>query len=169
MTTPRAAIGRLGVSNRSFGGMMRKQLLLTLMLLAVLLVSGCQVAGPGASDPTETVLPADPSAGEYPAPGADPGIDDAYPGPDVIPTEMPDAGSALYPVYVDGDMVSWEQAVAMILNGEVTQVFQTHDLQVTISLKDGRSLTTTEPAIDDVMQVIETCGAPCQNIAIATE
>jgi hypothetical protein len=57
----------------------------------------------------------------------------------------------------------------MILNGEVTQVMQTHELKVYLTLKDGRTLLAFEPQIDEVMKVIQSCGDPCSKILIATE
>jgi hypothetical protein len=51
----------------------------------------------------------------------------------------------------------------------VAQVVQTHNLQVTLDLKDGRSLVTREPNIDDVFKIIDGCGQPCANISVATE
>lgn len=65
--------------------------------------------------------------------------------------------------------IPWEQAADLIRNGLVEAVFQTHALDVTLELKDGRSLTTIEPQIDDVFQVIDECGEPCSDMVLATE
>lgn len=65
--------------------------------------------------------------------------------------------------------VSWEKAKALILDGLVAAVFQAHSLEVTLTLKDGRQLITTEPEIDAVLRVIEECGEPCADIRVATE
>jgi hypothetical protein len=101
----------------------------------------------------------------YPAPESAPTAQEPYPAPD-----RPAVSSGpLYPDSEDGEEVTWEMAQAMILNGEVKQVIQAHSLQVTLMLKDGRTLITTEPAIDDIFEVIELCGNPCQDITIATE
>jgi hypothetical protein len=48
-------------------------------------------------------------------------------------------------------------------------VAQAHSLEVTLTLKDGRQLITTEPEIDAVFRVIEQCGERCADIQIATE
>ncbi len=69
----------------------------------------------------------------------------------------------------DGATVDWETAVEIVNSGEVEMAFQTHSLDVTLMLKDGRRIETVEPGIDDIMDVIDACGSPCQNIAIATE
>lgn len=82
------------------------------------------------------------------------------------PTPIPDV---LYPGLADGDNVSWIQAVGMINNGEVVEVFQTHDLKITLTLKDGRTLHSIEPEIDMIFRIIENCGDPCKDIAVATE
>jgi hypothetical protein len=52
---------------------------------------------------------------------------------------------------------------------DVTQIFQTHALEVTLTLEDGRQLHTIEPHIDAIFQEIQTCGAPCADILMATE
>jgi hypothetical protein len=65
--------------------------------------------------------------------------------------------------------VTWEEAKGLITGGMVTQAFQSHALEVTLYLKDGTKVVTTEPQIDEVMRVIRACGAPCANIMIATE
>jgi hypothetical protein len=65
--------------------------------------------------------------------------------------------------------VSWDEAKQLITSGQVQQAFQTHALEVRLNLKDGRSVVTTEPRIDEVFQVIRDCGAPCADVMIATE
>lgn len=65
--------------------------------------------------------------------------------------------------------VSWEQAQELINAGQVTTVTQLHSLEVTLQLDDGSTVTTTEPAIDDVFDVIRACGDPCSDIVVATE
>ena len=138
---------------------MKKNLLIILMVLA-LLAAGCQVTGQGGGQATEAprALPSDPA---YPAGSGDP-----YP---AAPGAAPDEGGALYPWFETGTELLWEHAVAMIMNGEVSQVVQAHDLTVQLTLKDGRTMTAIEPAIDEIFRVIETCGAPCSDIRVATE
>lgn len=111
-----------------------------------------------------------PASGQVPSGGAVSG-EEVYPPAAVPPSGMTGAPNpgVLYPNLKDGDEIYWSQAVAMILNGEVAKVMQTHSLQVTIVLKDGRSFITYEPAIDEVIRVIESCGEKCADILIATE
>ncbi len=112
----------------------------------------------------------------YPAPGQGPqGIPNPAEGvyPPAAWTPSSPGGApypgVLYPNLQDGDEIYWSQAVAMILNGEVARVMQSHSLKVTITLKDGRSFVTYEPVIDEVIRVIESCGDKCADILIATE
>jgi hypothetical protein len=65
--------------------------------------------------------------------------------------------------------VSWEEAQSLILSGQVRAVAQSHSLEVSLTLKDGRQLITTEPEIDAIFRVIQECGAPCADILVATE
>jgi hypothetical protein len=138
------------------GGFMKKSMLVMMLLLA-LLTAGCQAAGTGGEQVVATTA--------APAPGG------AYPGSGAYPSLSGTAGQtgSLYPWYLEGTDIGWEQAVALINNSEVSKVVQAHDLKVTITLKDGRTLTATEPAIDQVLQVIQACGDPCKDIQVATE
>lgn len=65
--------------------------------------------------------------------------------------------------------LEWEEAVTLILAGRVTQVVQTHALTVTLYLEDGSIVTTIEPVIDDVFDVISRCGDACSDMILATE
>lgn len=67
------------------------------------------------------------------------------------------------------DVVEWETAVSLLNNGDVVEIFQTHSLDVTLTLQDGRIIKTVEPAIDDVFSAIDDCGEPCSSILMATE
>jgi hypothetical protein len=79
------------------------------------------------------------------------------------------ACSAATPLPQDGETISWAHAVELLRGGHVTAVFQAHSLDVTLNLENGASVQTVEPHIDAIFQEIETCGAPCADIAIATE
>ena len=65
--------------------------------------------------------------------------------------------------------VSWQRAVELVNTHKVEQVFQTHALLVALVLKDGATVQTVEPTIDEIIRVVRTCGPPCADIAIATE
>ncbi len=66
-------------------------------------------------------------------------------------------------------VVAWEDAVALILEGKVEQVMQSHALEVTVVLKDGTVLTTIEPVIDEVFAIVRECGVACGTMILATE
>jgi hypothetical protein len=145
----------------------------TLVLFAMMLTVACQITGMGGSatdipapESTDSYPPSDLPA--YPIPTF-PSEPYPYPPSDTYPNPIPVIPSVLYPDAKDGDEVYWEQAIGMILNDEVSQVMQTHDLKVYLTLKDGRTLVTLQPGIDEVIKVIEKCGEKCKNIRIATE
>lgn len=64
--------------------------------------------------------------------------------------------------------VSWEDAVKIITLGKVETVSQKHNLEVSITMANGTRYRTTEPKIDEVIQVIERVGKR-DEIAIMTE
>lgn len=138
----------------------RFALLLSMLLLIVL--TACQSPAPAAETPTQEVPTQEVSESSETS---------AYPAPVGVNPTVPGPGSAefLYPEIASGEFVSWEAAVAMILNGEVTRLAQNHLLQVTLDLKDGRSLVAVEPNMDDVMKVVEQCGDLCKDIPLMTE
>jgi hypothetical protein len=146
-----------------------------LILIGIVLIIAtlaCSVNGFG-PEPAEKILteePIDayPSTGgsEYPAPTQVQPTVEEYPLPGDEPSDM---SAVLYPGVDDGGEVLWHQANVMLLNGEVVKVVQTHDLKVSLTLRDGRTLVTIEPAIDDIIKLIETCGEPCTEIVVATE
>ena len=67
------------------------------------------------------------------------------------------------------NLISWTEAINLIMSGEVQQVVQTHSLEVTLILKNGTTLDTKEPAIDEVFREIERCGDLCSGIVKITE
>lgn len=69
----------------------------------------------------------------------------------------------------DGATVEWDTAVEILNSGAVETAFQTHSLDVTFYLKDGRRIETVEPGIDDIFDAIDACGSPCAGMPIATE
>ena len=89
----------------------------------------------------------------------------AYPPPSV--EVNPDA---LYPGFEDGTEVTWEQAKAMILNGEVRMVkVQGEPTNVTLGLIDGRLFYAVATDQLVVINVIRGCGLICQNIIFYQE
>jgi hypothetical protein len=97
-----------------------------------------------------------------PAP-TEPSETESYPAP-VSPATT---RSAAYPE--PSEEISWDEAEGLILEGQVAQVFQSHLLRVVLVLKDGRTIETVEPAIDEVFRAIEACGDPCADVVQITE
>lgn len=64
--------------------------------------------------------------------------------------------------------ISWADAKSIIQHGNVEAVYQTHAREVRLSMADGTSYSTIEPAIDDVIHWIDEVGKRDQ-IAIATQ
>ena len=83
-------------------------------------------------------------------------------GDDPVPTLTPTATP--YP-----DVIAWEQVADLLATGEVETVFQTHSLDVTFLMKDGSYIEAVEPGIDDIFRLVEECGSPCKDLALATE
>jgi hypothetical protein len=138
-----------------------KSLIINLAILAILalVIAGCQSATPAATE-----APAEAYPEPYPVETIEPYIPPGEAAP-LAPAKV----NELYPGIQDGAEVTWAQAVAMIENGEVVQVMQTHDLKVYLTFWDGRTLVTVEPEIDEIIRVIEACGETCKEIKIATE
>jgi hypothetical protein len=150
-----------------------------LLLVSILMLASCQPAIPApASQPaaptqepqTATQTP-QPSAEAYPSPPeqqiATPSNQgQSYPAPQPGPSAesgYPAPGANEAPV------IKWRDAQNLILEGSVSQVTQLHDLTVILDLKDGSTVKTIEPSIDEVFRVIDQCGEKCADILRATE
>lgn len=68
----------------------------------------------------------------------------------------------------DGSVVEWSEALRILNKGNVVLAGQTHDLYVTLHLKDGTIIYTTEPSIDAIIFEINKC-ARCGDIPLVTE
>lgn len=153
------------------------------LLAIVFLLAACQ---PGAVAPSTPVLPASTqqptptseaegypppqnqplSEGVYPYPPAQsPAVQPGYPAPQ-DPQSVP---GIFQPEQDEQDFIPWEQSKLLILNGQVESIAQFHDLTVVLTLKDGRTILTKEPAIDDVFKLIEQCGQQCADIVQITQ
>lgn len=65
--------------------------------------------------------------------------------------------------------VSWNESIEILNNGKVKGVFQSHSLNVILTLKDGTNIITKEPGIDNIFDEVEKCGNPCNMIVLGTE
>ncbi len=99
---------------------------------------------------------------EYPVVEINP---NEYPGPQ----SQPIGADMVYPELKDGDSFDWTRVYGPLESGQVEKVQQTHDLKVFLTLKDGRTIMTVEPAIDEILKLIQACGDPCKDIRVATE
>lgn len=68
-----------------------------------------------------------------------------------------------------GESISWNDAITIINNEEVKSIIQSHDLDVSIVLKNGKVFDTNEPRIDDIFKEIVKCGENCKSIIMVTE
>jgi hypothetical protein len=126
----------------------------------LLLITACSSAP---ASPTTT--PANATQGvvgtTYPGPA---GSSNGYPAPAVItPTQSQSA--SIYPGPKSGDSISWEQATALIYNQEVDSLSET-GTKVVLNLKDGRSLSTNEPASGTIISFLQNCGNLCKDIKV---
>ena len=68
------------------------------------------------------------------------------------------------------DNITWEEAVELIRNCEVTAVFQDHEKSVSITLTDETTRSTTEPELDLVLSEASKASEKCGiDILTATE
>jgi hypothetical protein len=158
--------------------------LLRLFLIPMaLLLAACQpgavapsspalpTANPQQPPPTSTVEVYPPAQnqssaeGTYPYPPQSPSVQDGYPAPQ-SPQTVPGGAQ---PEQDAQDFVPWDEIKLMILNGQVESVAQFHDLTVVLTLKDGRTIWTKEPAIDEVFKLVEQCGQKCAEIVQITQ
>lgn len=130
---------------------MKIRLLLVLLVLGAFTLIGCQSNGnyPGPAEgyvpPEEEIFPTD------------------TPRPEVAP------GAAMYPEIENNSAINWFKAEAMILNGEVSEILVKADLSLQLSLKDGRLLTSAQPAADSVATTIEQCAEKCSATLVKAE
>jgi zinc and cadmium transporter len=58
-------------------------------------------------------------------------------------------------IYLDGDHISWEEAKNLVANCEIKGVFQNHQKEVTLELKNGNRLYTISEEIDNIFHIIK--------------
>jgi len=149
---------------------MKIKWIIVISLIAVFALSACQsteTAGTQDQGPDEGI-------------SADQPVDEtssqeqeeiAYPGPVVEDTTSSDAyPDPLYPEVTDGGEVQWDQATAMLKNGEVrTLTLQSETMRVTMALKDGRLLVVVVVNSDQVHSTLASCGEVCKTVIFKQE
>ena len=87
--------------------------------------------------------------------------------------EMANENSTIpFEVYVTkatNEEISWMGAEWLVTNCRVESVGQTHARAVTVLLKNGDRLKTTEPNLDDIIDIAHAAEEKCGEIPIATE
>lgn len=141
-----------------------------LALLTVALVNlscGLSSSGEQTSSTEQAALPSEAAPGAYPTQEA--GEPQAYPTGEIAPLSAEQTGSFIYPELKDGDAIEWSQVPGLINSGLITKVVQTGDLKVYMTIADGRTLATTQPALDEIQKIISNCGQACKDLSFATE
>ncbi len=165
---------------------MKKTLFVVYMIILSALFVACQTS-PSAtvqvtegslatSEPDEAVnqsiIPS-PTSGPETMAKPSPVVGEAYPPPsDTYPPPLGDIPAYNpYPGPSDGvvEYLDWDQVEALILKGEVSEVYQAHSLHVTLVLPDKRVVNAFEPQIDEVFRLLDRCGDPCKDVIRATE
>ncbi|MEX2246910.1 MAG: hypothetical protein WEC75_09490 [Dehalococcoidia bacterium] len=91
-------------------------------------------------------------------------------GAGATPTPPRPAATATPAPPPDPTAVAWDEAVQLIRDCRATMIMQAHSLDVWIDLDDGSRLTTKEPRIDLVFDVVSDAVANgCPQIPLATE
>ncbi len=139
---------------------MKFQKIFILMLLPVLFLAACQSTPQGPAQPES---PAGQGAG-YPAPQAPMA---GYPAPQVAGQVLNPA--ITYPGLEDGTMAIWPQVEVMAKNKEIAKIVKVDALNVTITLKDGRTFKSTLPQEGMVEALIQICGEACSDIEVLEE
>lgn len=65
--------------------------------------------------------------------------------------------------------IAWEGAKKLIQNCNVKSVMQSHNLDISIELKNGTNLKSVEPKIDDIINISVDSQSNCGKIIMATE
>lgn len=156
---------------------MKTRIWLLPVLLLVLILAACQPAAlstpaPSTPAPAENLAaPTGTAAQQNQAVPATQAQGVPYPGQQNEVQAQPQTTQAAqpaspYPAPGEPKTVAWADAEAAILKGDVIQIDQAKDLKVTLILKDGSTLITTEPAFDEVVRARQRCGDPCKNIML---
>jgi len=77
--------------------------------------------------------------------------------------------SEVYVTKATNKEISWVEAEQLVVYCQVERVGQTHARAVTIVLKNGDRLKTTEPNLDDIISIVRAAEEKCGKIEISTE
>lgn len=77
--------------------------------------------------------------------------------------------SEVYVTKATNEEISWVEAEQLVAYCQAESVWQTHARAVTIVLKNGDRLKTTEPNLDDIINTARAAEEKCGKIRIGTE
>lgn len=112
--------------------------------------------------PTTTSLVFDVEPTLPPTPNPSPTFTQAVATLEIINTPV----LSLYPEVRSGSEISWVQGQAIILNGEVSKIYQSDSQSYLLQLNDGRILITKIANQDDLFKFLANCGEVCNRIEI---
>ena len=154
---------------------MKMRILYVMILaLALLALSACQPSAAPAANNTPAAGSQNPgSQAENPYPAAEittepPAELSTYPGiadPAAV-AEAVDDGA--YPDIADGSSIEWSKAKGLITRGEVVKVISGANEQVTLNLKDGRTLTAVMEDPQSLQTALDACEV-CAELEVVTE
>ncbi len=65
---------------------------------------------------------------------------------------------------------NWDYAKSLIENCRVTEVVQAHSREVYLKLKNGSTVNTIEPNLDDIFEIVRNSSQKCgEGVVIGTE
>lgn len=70
----------------------------------------------------------------------------------------------------DGEIISWDYAIELLVGGHVTMVAELHSGEVQLTLTNGSTVRTLEsPYSGAIFDEVQACGQPCADVVIAME
>ena len=154
----------------------KKLAVLTFILLVVALMTACTVSEPAPKPNEEISAPEEalPIESEPDLPAATRTVESELDLPaathtieaakETKETAVPDDTASS-----ENNEVSWSEALEILNQGDVKLVSQLHNLEVSLVLNDGRTVTTVEPTIDAIFDAVAKCGENCSNVVLMTE
>lgn len=130
-----------------------------MILCLVLVLSACQSTAPK-PDGSEYPAPAEGSQMEYPAPAQESAAAVEAAPASINPT---------YPGIKDGETIPWIQVESMAYKGEVAKIVLSDSLSITVTLKDGRSFTSSLPDAGFEKTLLQNCTDACKDIEIVSK
>jgi hypothetical protein len=158
------------------GATMKMRILFVLTLaLALLALSACQPAaptsGPQPNNPPAANTQSPQGEAAYPPVETVPELpagQSAYPGMEALGTVAGIVEDDTYPDIADGSSIDWAKAYGLITRGEVVKVITGDAGQVTLNLKDGRTLTAQMPSPQDLQVALDACQV-CEGLEVVRE